>query len=237
MACDSIRPSGMNEPSDAAPFFSLIQKMKEIQESDPRGTWMIYEDDDYDPYEAPSPTDDWGICIVCRTLLTSRKCTTCGNDWVCCKSCEVYMTDTDGHGTEIQDRDTITAHLTACENRPKTTADRLALSVRSITLPTDSDAQDDYGFHRCNDEFFPRDRFILLTLYYNLIVDLRVTPHELDMWMKKHELYKRIDAKIRARPHKFAPETVRWFAENEAVFAHSDDSDNELESKNLRYPA
>ncbi|KAF6823255.1 hypothetical protein CMUS01_10758, partial [Colletotrichum musicola] len=126
------------------------------------------------------------------------------------------------------DHDGIIAHKTACRNRPKTTADKIALAARKLSLPTDFEALDDYGFNLCNYGFYPRDDFILLTLYRNLIVHLLVTPHELDTWMKLGELYERIDAKIKARPDRFAPETLRWFAENEAVFKpeDSDDSDD-----------
>ncbi|KAF6781833.1 hypothetical protein CMUS01_16749, partial [Colletotrichum musicola] len=128
MASATIQSSGTNKPFDAAHFFGLIEKIKEVQEADPRGTWIHNWNGRYDPYETPKPTDEWGICIVCRRLPNSRKCAQCGNDWVCCKSCEMYMAGgVDFDADRNDDHDGIIAHKTACRNRPKTTADKIAL--------------------------------------------------------------------------------------------------------------
>ncbi|KAF6806032.1 hypothetical protein CSOJ01_09098 [Colletotrichum sojae] len=183
MASSTVQSSGTYKPSNTAHFFGLIEKIKEVQEADPRGTWSLSDCaiGDYDPYEAPNPTDEWGI----------------------------FKAEDVDFDEDRNDHDGIIAHKTACRNRPKTTADKIALAARKVSLPTDYQALRHYGFFNCKNNFYPRDHFILLTLYRNLIVDLHVTPHELDTWMKLGELYERIDAKIKARPHMFAPETIR----------------------------
>lgn len=220
---DGDQPSNMSQASDAG---HLLPSTEGFEEGSSDGDWATdeyemdeYEDseDAYDPYEEPDPNEDSGICIVCKKRPTSRKCAACGNDWVCCKACEMYMIE------GIGNHEGIIAHMTDCNKRPKTTADIILDALAEDLLPTDKQANSDYVFDRCNPVWLSNAKSILLTLYHHLMIGLNVTPRELDIWMKEGKLYERIDAKIEARPEKFDSRTILWFKMNKTVFEKSED--------------
>ncbi|KDN68143.1 hypothetical protein CSUB01_10615 [Colletotrichum sublineola] len=204
---DTNQDSGMDQPPDAVAGLD-----EEIENADTCEAWTMGDDLSpecaLDPYETPKPTDEKGTCIVCKRRPTSRKCAQCGNDWICCQSCEEYMDLVKDSHTDVA------THMIACQSRPQTTADIILGAVCRDELPNDPQAEDDYGFSRCRS----LDCYKLLTVYHDLIINLHVTPYELDVWMKENRLYERIGAKIKARPLSINSSARAWFSNHKAVF-------------------
>ncbi|KAK2038742.1 hypothetical protein LZ31DRAFT_608015 [Colletotrichum somersetense] len=204
---DTGQVSGVNQPPDSVA--GLEQEFENVGVCE---AWTMGDDLArkcvHDPYETPNPTDDQGTCIVCKRRPTSRKCASCGNDWICYKSCEEYMDLNESNADAGM-------HRIACQNRPKKTADILLAAIALDELPTDYHAEDDCGLSRCRNT---RDPCQLFTLYHDLVVNMYVTPFELDVWMKENKLYKRIGAKIAARPEAIDRSARSCSAKNGAIF-------------------
>ncbi|KAK2765824.1 hypothetical protein CKAH01_15573 [Colletotrichum kahawae] len=186
-------------------FFTLIDAIRSAGKCE---AWMM-AGCDADPYMPPNPWDPWGICLVCKRLPTSRHCSRCGRDRVCCKSCEDYML------LANKPHEDITAHVRLCAHRYETTADIIVAAVTGDEVPTHPQATEDYGFNRCPEPF---DRIRLFTLYCNLVGTLGVTSQELNAWMQDGTLYECIDAKIHAKPLEFSPQICAWFAQKKVIF-------------------
>ncbi|KAJ0308090.1 hypothetical protein Brms1b_009706 [Colletotrichum noveboracense] len=194
-------------PPGAHHFFRLIDAIRSAGTCE---AWTM-PDCEAEPYKSPDPLGTWGICIVCKRLPTSRKCSKCGQDWVCCRSCEKYMR----LGLADKPHEEMTAHVRLCDNRNETTAEIIVEDVTRGRMLTHPQAREDYGFSRCPEL---SDRVRLFTLYHDLVKNQSVTSEELNVWMLEDTLYESIGDKIHARPQDFSPEIRDWFAENRVIF-------------------